>query len=378
MSDTGGGHRASAEALIEGFGARFPEQFDLSMVDLWKHHTPWPIRRIPDTYPFLVNRVPWLWSAMWHASHGSRISDGAIEVARRASHDHAVRLMRRERPGLVVSVHPLLQTLAYHALRQVAPEAGFVTVVTDLASAHASWFFRPALRCYVASDEAAARAGQAGLTPDQIRLFGLPVRLGFAGTPPPQPQVRAALGLPLEPLAALVVGGGEGMGRLKHIALAAADRLSRLDRPTQLVVICGRNRELRADLESRDWPVPVRVEGFVDNMPDWMAAADCIVTKAGPGTIAEAATRGLPVLLSGFIPGQEEGNVAFVVDGGMGAFSDHPGEVADILAEWLGGDGERLAELRRHARALAHPDATLRIVEDIAALTGAPSQGASG
>lgn len=48
-------------------------------------------------------------------------------------------------------------------------------------------------------------------------------------------------------------------------------------------------------------------QGFVSNMDEWMGAVDCIVTKAGPGTIAEAMIRGLPIMLSAFLPGQEVG-----------------------------------------------------------------------
>ena len=58
----------------------------------------------------------------------------------------------------------------------------------------------------------------------------------------------------------------------------------------------------------------VVVNGFVTNMAEWMSASDTIVTKAGPGTIAESLICGLPVLLNGFIPCQEAGNVPFVVD----------------------------------------------------------------
>lgn len=44
--------------------------------------------------------------------------------------------------------------------------------------------------------------------------------------------------------------------------------------------------------------------GFVNNMAEWMTACDAIVTKAGPGTIAEALICGLPLILNGFIPCQ--------------------------------------------------------------------------
>ena len=61
----------------------------------------------------------------------------------------------------------------------------------------------------------------------------------------------------------------------------------------------------------------VSVQGFVDNMEEWMAACDIVITKAGPGTIAESLIMGLPILLNGFVPCQEAGNVPFVVENGV-------------------------------------------------------------
>lgn len=65
----------------------------------------------------------------------------------------------------------------------------------------------------------------------------------------------------------------------------------------------------------REYPegLSVSVNGFVDNMAEWMSACDTIVTKAGPGTIAESLICGLPLLLNGFVPCQEAGNVPFVI-----------------------------------------------------------------
>ena len=79
-----------------------------------------------------------------------------------------------------------------------------------------------------------------------------------------------------------------------------------------LIVVCGRNKAVRDKLEGHGWPIPdfkPTILGFVDNIDEYMTAADIIVTKAGPGTIAEAMIKGLPVLLTSFLPGQEEGNV---------------------------------------------------------------------
>ena len=60
MSDTGGGHRASAQALQAAFATRFPGRFQVEIVDLWTDYTPWPINRIPRLYGPIVARVLWL------------------------------------------------------------------------------------------------------------------------------------------------------------------------------------------------------------------------------------------------------------------------------------------------------------------------------
>ena len=90
--------------------------------------------------------------------------------------------------------------------------------------------------------------------------------------------------------------------------------VGKLPPDAQVVVICGRNAKLAARLSATKWPFHVYVKGFVSNMSDWMGAVDCCVTKAGPGTIAEALIRGVPLLLNGCVPCQEEGNIPFVLE----------------------------------------------------------------
>lgn len=84
----------------------------------------------------------------------------------------------------------------------------------------------------------------------------------------------------------------------------------------QVTVICGRNKKLLHHFQSLGRPNGMKLLpcGFVDNIHEWMAASDVIITKAGPGTIAEALISGLPILLNGNIPCQEEGNIPYVVD----------------------------------------------------------------
>jgi 1,2-diacylglycerol 3-beta-galactosyltransferase len=123
---------------------------------------------------------------------------------------------------------------------------------------------------------------------------------------------------------------------------------------------------LKAELEAYPWPegVHVTVLGYVSNMDEWMTAADCLVTKAGPGTIAEACARGLPVMLSSYLPGQEAGNVKFVLEGGFGSYSPKSSVISKTVSGWLD-NSELLQEMSAKASSAGAPEATLQIAEDI-------------
>ena len=117
--------------------------------------------------------------------------------------------------------------------------------------------------------------------------------------------VRQHLGLETDLSTVLVVGGGDGMGGIVDIteALATALGKSRDAVSYQMVVVCGSNKEAVQSLSGKEYGagVKVSVEGYVNNMDEWMKAADALVTKAGPGTIAEASICGLPCMLFAYL-----------------------------------------------------------------------------
>ncbi|GIV74927.1 MULTISPECIES: MGDG synthase family glycosyltransferase [Caldilinea] len=368
MSDTGGGHRASAQALKAGFDELYPNRFTIEIVDFITNYMPWPFNQMPKAYPFLSNDAPWLWKLLYGGPN-HRLSNTLAQIGSRVLVRSAHRVMDDHRPDLIISVHPLMQRVCMLAMAQRPQRIPFVTVVTDLTTAHPLWFHREVDAVYVASENTRKMALKAGIAPDRIHLLGLPIRPAFARPPRPKADLRSELGMTLELPAVLLMGGGEGVGPVEEIAAACDASLSATGRPIgQIVVICGRNKALQERLAARTWRVPARVNGFVDNMPDWMHACDCIVTKAGPGTIAEALICGLPIILNGFIPGQEEGNVPFVVDNGVGVYEKSPAAIAAIVARWFGPEREHLREMSTRARALGHPHATFDIVRSIVQL----------
>jgi 1,2-diacylglycerol 3-beta-galactosyltransferase len=115
--------------------------------------------------------------------------------------------------------------------------------------------------------------------------------------------------------------------------------------------------------------MPTFIHGFVREMPDFMRAADILLTKAGPGTVTEALNAGLPMILYSRLPGQEDGNVAFVVAEGAGVWAPKPREIVNVLQDWIEHPEKRL-EAAENCRRVAHPNAARDIAHILAEWAG--------
>lgn len=221
----------------------------------------------------------------------------------------------------------------------------------------------------------------------------------------------------------LVMGGGEGVGSLSDIVNELYAKLRTQGVNATICVICGRNAILNKDLETRnwdevvsqslrsyetlrsrfytkvltvgvhrsrriqlaldraaakamegrdvaEWPGDVKVIslGFVTNMAEYMVAADVLVSKAGPGTIAEAAAIGLPIMVTSYLPGQEAGNVDIVLNGGFGDYCEDPETIALEIACWLQ-EPNLLEKMSRKAMRVGYPNAAEEIALDIGEMT---------
>ena len=362
FSDTGGGHRSASEAMIEALDLEFPGRFDCSMVDFFREYYPAPLNRAPEIYPEM-SRVPQAWGLSWKATNtrgGSNVlNDLSYPYLRKA----AKRLVAENPADLIVSVHPLVNSHLARATRK-APRPS-ITVVTELVSTHAFWFDRHADLVVVATEKAKAVATRYGIPAGNLRVVGLPVADRFRTPLPDRDAWRRELGWRTDLPVILVVGGGDGLGGVKRIAKA----LNTADFQATLVVICGRNEELKRELEAVDWRLPTHLYGFTKEMPDFMRAADIMVTKAGPGSISEAFICELPLLLYSRLPGQEDGNVDYVVQNGAGVWAPRVRDALAVLRQWVTDPAAREAAAQASAR-LARPDASRQIARLIAEQVG--------
>ncbi|HJW83206.1 MAG TPA: glycosyltransferase [Anaerolineae bacterium] len=354
FADVGGGHRAPAEAVREALRRTVGDCAQVELVDALADYAPFPYNRGRQTYTQSARYLPHLLGLFFHALDGpTRIRLGASVMWRPMR--RAVREMLADHPAdLYVSFHP---TYSYPLTWLRVPS---VFVFTDLVTNHALWCARGAKRYLVPTEAARERALRSHLPPDWVEVTGLPVHPRFLDPIDPPHVLRQRLALPPDKPVILLTGGGEGMGRVYDIAHAIGE--SGLE--AELVIVTGRNSSLREELEATAWPMPTRVLGFTRDMPDWMAAATVLITKSGSNTIAEALVRGLPLVLFGCVPGQEEGNPQLIESAGAGRYRSRPAQVVNTLRAWLNDPGQ-LEQIAVNARALSRPNAAFRVARAV-------------
>lgn len=322
----------------------------MKIVDVLEDYTLWFSNRLYTWYVY----YPVVWATIYNATKSSSGKPWPIDTAKFLEPTVQAgfrRCIAAEQPDLVLSVHPILQCIPLANFMPANPKRPipFLTCVTDLGDAHPWWFNPAADRLFVPTEAMKEAAETKGVKAERIDVTGLPLRQGFWNVDSSavnKKKTREKLQVGQDDRkVVLVMGGGDGMGKLEEMVMTLCTRLAAAEYQSHIVLVCGRNAKLEEKLLGTQWtggcaleprekdgsaagdrsserPVLIRVLGFVSNVEDYMVAAHLIVTKAGPGSIAEAAACALPIMLFDFLPGQEEANVDFVRDCGMGGYEE--------------------------------------------------------
>jgi 1,2-diacylglycerol 3-beta-galactosyltransferase len=378
ISDTGAGHRSAANALhaaMKLVGAQMAsarttrrahsgQRPDLNwravIVDGFAECANFPLRNGVFLYGPAIKHSPRLYAQIFHLTNTVNRFNAAYRISQPFLRQGLTQLLQRYRPDVIVSVHPLLNHITLQVMRDLGVRVPFITVITDLVSVHTAWVAPSVTACVVPTKAAREFAIARGVSSKRVRLLGMPIDPKFSVEPEGDKRERKqALGLNPDLPAILLVGGGEGAGGLARAVYA----LGELPLSAQMIVVTGRNRALRAELErgKAGFRMPVQVLGFVDNMPDLMRASDMVVTKAGPGSISEAMACGLPIILTGFVPGQEEGNVEYVRQNRLGIFADSTEKLVASVQKLLDPNDPELAEMRANIQSMSKPRASFDI-----------------
>jgi len=279
-----------------------------------------------------------------------------LQATIRVFHRPMVKLLSsyfREHPSdLLVSVIPHFNREIVEAWTLTHPGRPFVTLITDLADFPPHFWIEPAKEQYVICGTERAVEQARAIGKENSHVFatsGMILRPDFYVEEQIDPKtLRRELGLQPDLRTGMLLFGGFGSKAMYEIA----ERLDAAGLPLQLIVICGRNEKLATKFRARSWKMALHVVGFTKEVHRLMRAADFLIGKPGPGSVAEAMVRRLPVILecnSWTLP-QERYNTEWVREKRVGIVLKNFSEIVSGVKELL--EPATLAEFRRNVGAL--------------------------
>ncbi len=373
----GGGHRSAAEALKATLSGQ-EHPWDVSLLDiqelldpldLIRRATGW---RIQDTYN-LILRKGW-----------TRFTPQLLVILQgtiRLYHGPIVKALgaywAQHPADVVLSVIPhfnreIADSLCPVGVRTPGTRTPFVTLITDLADYPPHFWIEQESEYIIAgTDRARQQALTIGHAADHIfQTSGMILKPKFyERTNVDRVAERKRLGLEPDCPTGIVLFGGHG----SQVMIDITRKLNEANSGVQLILICGHNQKLAAQLKSLQTRKPIAVVGFAHNVEYYMALADFFIGKPGPGSISEALQFHLPVIVecnSRTLP-QERYNAEWVTENGYGIVVPSFKEIAPAVQRLL--QSATFDQFRRKAneysnRALLEVPAILeRCVEQTAA-----------
>ena len=365
-ASAGAGHWRAGEAIERAFLETGASK-TVTHLDTLRYTNRLFRRLYSKAYIETVNRMPQVlgWLYDWHDKPGR--TDQVQLAFDKLNTGPFVRMLEKNQPEVTICTHYLpAEIITWLNVRgQIATRA--MTVVTDF-DVQAQWLTPGTFHYFVACDEARAHLEALGIPPERLTVSGIPIDPAFS-RPPDRDAMRVKHGLNREGPVLLISAGGYGVGNISSLMVS----LLKLRHPAQIVAICGRNEELKAELDllatdrARDSRVGLKVIGYTTEIHEYMAAADLIVGKPGGLTTSEALASGLVFVVVGPIPGQEERNSDHLLEEGAAVRCNNLPAIAYKIDRLLD-DQPRLAAMRQNVRRLARPRAAFDIVAKVVEL----------
>lgn len=368
-SDTGGGHRSAAQALVEGINRFWHGDSKAVRVIRAVEESHHITGKLVNGYNWVLkNKQHWMKYLYWMVN---RFRPETREFFMKRCIGFCREQFEKWCPHIVVSVHPLTQHVFARILKELnlADQIPLVTVVTDPCYGFwKGWACNDVALYLVANEDAKRQLIDYGISPEKIKISGMPVHPKFHEVDEVDAQkARQAFGLNPDKFTIFVNAGWVGGGNIPSIFR----ELIRGELDVQAVFLAGKNEELRKKAEemAKEAKFPVKVIGYSDEIEKLMQSANVMVSKLGGLTTFEALACRLPIIADATTPPmpQEAGTVNLIAKRGAGILLEKTTDIVPVIKSLLE-DSNKYAEMKLATVNLAVPNSTKMIIEEIAAL----------
>jgi len=339
------GHIKAGEAIVEGINTLNGNSAKLFIL-LEDTILGWFINA---SYLWMARHSPYLWSLLYK----KRVFYKNIWYIEQRIKNEVEMILEKETPDCILSTHPFI-TSAISKIKN--RKLRLISVATDFdchpigIKDNVSLFIVP----HKTSFETLVNFG---IAPSKIRIIGIPISLKFSKNGKIK---KKDLGFNEKPII-LEIGGGYGLGHMERfIPILAKDRDL-----FQVIVITGKDFRLKKRMENsfKKYRIDGKVFGFVNNVWDFMEISDIMIGKPGGVGVMEASSKGLPIIIKGVIPGQEEANARVLINEGVAVMPKY-NEIPMVLKDLLK-DEEKRKKMKERALKFSKPYASLEIAREI-------------
>ena len=346
----GNGHLQVSKNVREIFEKYYGDKVTVIESDLFlqAHPNLTPVLKKLYLYSFSYFRD--IYGYLYYA--GRNQSD--ISVYRYFSYEYLKRLMKEVKPDIIISTFP---TPALSLLKN--KKIPIVNIITDYHF-HKSWLTKGAFRYYVATNDTEKELLKLGVEKNKIKKFGIPIAEKFDDILDVDSWLKDN-GLSTTKNTVLLSAGAFGVSTDFAMLI---EQLKKKSNDVQVVVICGKNKKLKNELEykySRD--NDVKIFGYTENMYEWMKSSSVLITKAGGVTISEALASNIPLILFNPVPGQEMENARYFKKHNMAKIAENQEKVLKYVEQLLSKDDIEMMKINMLKNYL--PKASYNICEDI-------------
>jgi processive 1,2-diacylglycerol beta-glucosyltransferase len=361
-ASVGAGHLRAAEAVEQACRERLPDATvqNLDILDFTNR----VFRRFySQFYLDLINKAPHVLGYFYDlldqpSKSGKNRSDRFRLMVQKLNLNKFTRFLMSNPWDLVINTH-FLPAEMIAALRKAEKiNVAQVTVTTDFET-HRLWVNQPCERYFTATQEGAIYLHSWGVPKEVTQITGIPIHPVFSAAKD-RAELLAKHELDGNRPIVLQLAGGFGVGPIDKLFTS----LLKVPVPLQVVAVCGRNADAKADLEKV--PVPemhkAKVVGFTKEMDELMRVADLVISKPGGLTTSETLASGAVMVIVNPIPGQESRNSDYLLENGAAIKVNNAATLPNKVAALLE-DHPRLERLRENVRRIARPRAAFEVVE---------------
>ncbi|SDM64686.1 processive 1,2-diacylglycerol beta-glucosyltransferase [Dendrosporobacter quercicolus] len=351
----GSGHNQAAEAIAGRIAWENPGA-TVKIVDFMDQENSYFNTLLKETYLKMLHLSPSMYDVLyrWTKLSGSGLPvQNLMAVIMKKTME---KLIRKYRPHLVICTHPFPCGAAAYLKKTRGIKTTLAAVITDFAI-HRLWVYPEVDLYFVGVPELRTELLAQGIPGRSIHVSGIPIAAAFEQLYDKQ-SIAAELGLSKDLPTVLVMGGGLGLGGVKH----ALENLAAGGSVLQLIVLTGRNPKLQQALRQYSPASPhiVRLLGYSHRVPELMACADLLITKPGALTICEALAMKLPLVLYESIPGQEKDNAGYMSRKGAAVWVQSDDQLQPTVSRLLN-NPDQLQRMQAIARELRQPQAARNI-----------------